>query len=243
MCTIIREGEAISAGAKIYYAEYGDENAYPVIFLHGNGEDASVFKKQIGPFSEKFHVIMIDSRAHGRSTRGDAELTISSMADDVIAVMDEMGIKKTAVVGFSDGGNIALKAAARYPERIEKLVAAGANISTAGIKGSVQYPILLGYALLKIFSLFGEKGKQKLEIIGLMAKEPEITIEELSGIKAKTLIIAGERDVVKEEHTKLISRSIPKAGLEIIKNAGHFVFDNNAEETNGKILEFLDEKE
>ena len=116
----------------------------PLILLHGNGEDAGYFVHQMEPFSRHFRVIALDTRGHGRTPRGDAPFTIRQFADDLLAFMDAQGIGKADILGFSDGGNIAMAFALRYPERVDRLILNGANLSPAGAKRSVQIPIEIG---------------------------------------------------------------------------------------------------
>ena len=103
----------------LYYEEFG--YGFPLILLHGNGEDHMYFKYQIEYFSREYRVIAIDTRGHGRSPRGDGEFTLSIFADDLHMFMTAHGIEKTHILGFSDGGNIALIFALRYPDMVERL--------------------------------------------------------------------------------------------------------------------------
>ena len=89
----------------------------PLILLHGNGNSSRYFKKQIRYFSAKFRVIAVDTRGHGKSPRGEGPFTMERFADDLKIFMEEMGIEKADILGFSDGANIALIFALRWPER------------------------------------------------------------------------------------------------------------------------------
>ena len=81
----------------------------PMVFLHGNGEDSSYFVHQISHFSKKYCIIAIDTRGHGQSPRGDKPFTIKQFAEDLNDFLNENGIAKAIILGFSDGGNIALE--------------------------------------------------------------------------------------------------------------------------------------
>ena len=100
---------------KHYFIEKG--RGYPLILLHGNGEDCSYFNGQIDAFSKWYHVYAIDTRGHGRTQRGDKPFTIRQFAEDLLCFMEEHQIKKAHLLGFSDGGNIAMIFAIRHPER------------------------------------------------------------------------------------------------------------------------------
>lgn len=105
----------------------------PLLLLHGNGEDHSVFQHQMTFFSQYYTVIAVDTRGHGQSNRGDTELTFEQFIRDVKAVLDYLNIKRTTIIGFSDGGNTALLFAERYPERVYALIVVGANVKAEGM--------------------------------------------------------------------------------------------------------------
>ena len=209
-----------------------------LILLHGNGEDSSYFVHQIEYFKNKFRVIAIDTRGHGKSPRGEAPFTIVQFAEDLHDFMDEQGIDKAHILGFSDGGNIALNFALKYQERVEKLILNGANLYPEGVKPSVQIPIVFGYKIASLFAGKKEGAKRNAEMLGLMVNEPNINPEELKKLTVETLVIAGTKDMIKEKHTKLIAESIPNSRLEILEG-NHFVANKNPKEFNRVVEEFL----
>ena len=95
---------------------------FPLVLLHGNGEDHTYFKRQMGPFSQHFRVIAVDTRGHGESPRGTAPFTLEQFAEDLKEFLDGRSITRCHLLGFSDGGNIALLFALKYPEYVEKLI-------------------------------------------------------------------------------------------------------------------------
>ncbi len=110
-----------------YYEEKGQGE--PLILLHGNSEDSSYFKGQIDEFAVCYHVYALDTRGHGKTPRGEMPFTIKQFADDLFGFMDEHQIEKAHILGFSDGGNIAMVFAIHYPDRVNKLVLNGANLN------------------------------------------------------------------------------------------------------------------
>lgn len=114
-----------SAEADIYYKIRG--RGFPLIFLHGNGEDHTIFEPHVKYFSRYYLTVQIDSRGHGRSSHGKGTLTIEQMAEDVFAVMDALSIRRAAVIGFSDGANIGMQMAVLDQERLAALIAVGGN--------------------------------------------------------------------------------------------------------------------
>lgn len=219
-----------------FYIEKGQ--GQPIIFLHGNGQNCDYFQGQTDEFAKQYHVYAIDTRGHGRTPRGDMPFTIRQFAADLLGFMDGHQIEKTHLLGFSDGGNIAMVFAMQYPDRINRLILNGANLSTDGVKRTVQIPIEIGYRIAGKFSEKSGSARLNAEMLGLMVKEPDVTTEELMGIQAKTLVIAGTRDMVREEHTRLIAASIPDAKLQLIKG-DHFIAGKRPKEFNQAVLEFL----
>ena len=218
------------------YIEKGAGDA--LILLHGNGEDYSIFENQIDEFAKYYHVFALDTRGHGKSPRGDKPFTISQFADDLRDFMDEQGIDKANILGFSDGGNIAMLFAINYPERVNKLILNGANYETSGVKKYFQLIVDASYHLMKPFENKNEKLKKKREMLRLMVKDPVNSPIELSLIKAKTLVIAGSRDLIKESHTKAIANGITNSELCIISGS-HSVARTNPKEYNKAVLGFL----
>ena len=221
---------------QLHYLEQGQ--GQPLILLHGNGEDNSYFIHQIDHFSKEYRVIAIDTRGHGKSPRGEKPFTIKQFAEDLHDFMDEKGIAKAILLGFSDGGNIALTLALKHPERIEKLILNGANLFPNGVKPLYQWPIEIGYRIAKLFSKKSEKAKQNTEMLGLMVNEPHIDPKELARLTMPVLVVAGTKDMIKESHTRLIYKSLPDAQLNIIEG-DHFVANKNADAFNKVVDAFL----
>ena len=132
---------------KLYYREKG--SGTPLILLHGNGESGEYFVNQIDYFSKQYRVIAVDTRGHGQSPRGEAPFSIRQFADDLRDFMDELGLEKADILGFSDGGNIALVFAIRYTERVDRLIVDGANLNTRGVRPRMQLPIELGWRMAR----------------------------------------------------------------------------------------------
>ena len=208
----------------------------PLLLLHGNGEDGTYFVHQMAFFSRFYRVIALDTRGHGQSPRGDSPFTIRQFAADLLDFMDEMGLKKAHILGFSDGGNIALTFALAHPERVDHLILNGANLFPAGVKPTVQLPIVLGYHMASLFR--NEKARHNAELLGLMVKEPNFSPAELAGLHVPTLVIAGTKDMILERHTRLIADSLPDARLALLPG-DHFIANKQPEAFNQAVLDFL----
>ena len=221
---------------KHYFIEKGQGN--PLILLHGNGEDNEYFVGQIDAFSRYYHVYALDTRGHGKTPRGEAPFTIRQFADDLLAFMDEHHIGKANILGFSDGGNIAMVFAMKYPDRVDRLILDGANLDAKGVKPSIQIPIEIGYRFARLFARKSEEAARHAEMLGLMVNDPNVSPEELAKIQSKTLVMAGTRDMIKEQHTRLIARHIPDSRLVFIEG-DHFIANKCPDAFNRAVLEFL----
>lgn len=221
---------------QLHYFEQGQ--GQPLILLHGNGESCNYFEHQIPFFSKNYRVIAIDTRGHGKSPRGEKPFTIKQFAEDLRSFMDEKGMEKAILLGFSDGGNIALTFALKYPDRVEKMVVDGANLFPSGVKPLYQWPIEIGYRIAKLFAKKSEKAKQNADMLGLMANEPHIEPSELASLMMPVLVVAGNKDMIKESHTRLIYESLPNAQLTILEG-DHFVANKNPDAFNQVVAEFL----
>ena len=211
----------------------------PLLLLHGNGEDSSYFANQTDFFSRRYTVYAIDTRGHGQSPRGTAPFTIDQFAEDLLDFMDEHDMAQARILGFSDGGNIALSFALANPERVRRLILNGANLDPSGVKPSVQIPIILGYKLASLFAKKSPKAKRNAEMLGLMVNHPHIKAEALEDLFVPTLVIVGTRDMIKDSHTVLIANSLPNGRLEAVAG-DHFIAAKNPEEFNRIVGEFLE---
>lgn len=224
---------------KLHYLEKG--TGEPLILLHGNGEDLTYFSEQIAFFSGKYRVIAIDTRGHGKTPRGKAPFTITQFAEDLLAFMEEKKIPSAHILGFSDGGNIALTFALKYPEKVKKLILNGANLKPEGVKLFVQLPIVLGYRIASYFASKSEKAKKNAEMLSLMVNEPQIEEIDLQTLPMRTLVIVGKKDMIREKHSRAIASHIPFADLVIIKG-DHFIAKKQAEAFNSAVSRFLEKE-
>ncbi len=213
----------------------------PMVLLHGNGESSAYFSHQIDYFSRNYRVAAVDTRGHGKSPRGEGVFTLNRFVEDLKQFLDENGFRKIILLGFSDGGNIALLFALKYPEYLEKLILNGANLSPSGVRLSIQAPIVLGYALVSVVAFFDKKLIRKKEMLGLMVKEPHIRPEALRKLAVPTLVIAGTRDMIREKHTRRIQENIPGSRLCLLEGS-HFIANENPEAFNRAVEMFLEGK-
>ena len=114
-------------GAAIYHEAIGDPAAPALLLLHGGLKDLEDFNAVLPRLEGSFRVVGIDSRGHGRSTAGSDALTYRRLEDDVLAIADHVGLDRFSLVGFSDGGIVGLRLAARHDSRVDRLVTVGSR--------------------------------------------------------------------------------------------------------------------
>lgn len=214
----------------------------PLFLLHGNGEDRRFFEAQMEPLAKERRVIAVDTRGHGQSSRGQAPFSLSQFADDLASLMDHLRLESADILGFSDGGNVALLFALRYPRRVRKLIVNGANLYPTGMRLGVWLAIVILFAVLSVAAPFSSKAAARRDLIGLMATQPHIRPMQLHDLTVPTLVIAGTRDLIRERHTRLIARSIPGAQL-VLLAGGHTVAQKRSEAYNAAVLAFLADDE
>lgn len=226
-------------GFKMYAEVYGQ--GQPLLFIHGNGASISSFTKQIPYFAKKYKVIIADSRAQGKSADKGDSLSYEMMADDYAALLDAMKIDSAYVVGWSDGGINGLLMAIRHPEKVKKLAITGANLrpDTTAVPKEVWDMVTPEYTALKNKANKNEMEMGGYKLLRLLVENPHIPDADLQKINCPTLVIGGDHDVIKEEHTMEIFKNIPKAYLWILPNSGHSTPVVYAGEFNSKVDAFF----
>jgi pimeloyl-ACP methyl ester carboxylesterase len=214
-------------GLDMYYEIHGE--GPPLLLLHGGS--GSIPEKWIPYFMPQFRVIAPEQMGHGRTADlTDRPFHYHDMAEDTVELMRQLGIESAAVVGYSDGGIIGLDMAIHHSERVTKLAVTGANARFEGYTTENQelarsfdpmsQPVSEKYAQLS------PDGAEHWPVVlarlkAMWAAEPSLTNEELQTIRAPTLLVVGDRDIVTLEHAVEMFRTIPEAQLCVVPNAAH----------------------
>lgn len=220
----------------LHYIEKGCGE--PFVLLHGNGESGEYFARQLDFFSQHYRVIAVDARGHGHSPRGQGRLTLGIFADDLYAFFQRLGIKRAHILGFSDGGNLALIFALRYPERVNRLIVNGANLHPFGLRVGVLVPTCLAWLAACVQSVVSKKAIGRRELLALMVLEPRINASALKLIKSPVLVIAGSHDMIRKRHTIKIWRHV-KNGTLVFLDGTHFIASENSQLFNEAVNHFL----
>lgn len=247
-------------GNKLHVETLG--SGQPILFLHGGLVFfANNFAAQRDYFASFRKVIGVDQRGHGHSPDNDQPFSYQEMADDMAALIVQLGVAPVDVVGHSDGGNVGLILARDHPGLVRRLVISGANLKPGlppeEVQKRAQWPK----------EMIAEKAKQMAEKLPpsfrpdyqkvspdgadhwwtLLAKSyllwltPVVaTPEELKTIRIPVLVMAGDHDFTSIEDTALIYRSLPAGQLAILPGTGHGTFSVRPELANLITREFLE---
>lgn len=210
---------------EMYYEVYGEGN--PIIVLHGNGGNIKTVRNITGYYQKNYTVYALDSREHGKTTKSK-NLTYDMMANDVISFIEKLNLKRPLIIGVSDGGIIGLIVGTKISEKLSGIIACSANIDNDGLKPKYSSIFKFAYKITKNLK------------IGLMVNPFYVTEEELSKIQIPTLVIAGENDMMTNEHTEKIAKYIKSSELQILANEGHCTYISAKKfEKSNKINEFI----
>lgn len=231
-------------GAQIYYEEYGEGE--PLLLIHGNSGNINSMGNQIDFFKTKYRVIIADSRGQGKSELKTDSLTYKQIAKDWEGLVNHLKLDSLNIIGWSDGGIVGLKMAISNESKIKKLVAMGANLrpDTLAVK-----PYAVNHVSEEKERFISNIKKQDTranwdlwkQVYGLMVDQPNIPIRDLSKIKAKVLVIAGDEDVINNRHTVDIYENISNAQLCIMPGETHWAPASNPELFNEIVAKFLSE--
>jgi len=216
-------------GVRLYYEVYGKGEA--LLLVHGNGGSIADLSAQIAHFRKRYQVIAMDSRSQGKSGDSVDKLTYEKMTDDLAALLDHLKVGPANVLGWSDGGIEALLLAIRHPAKVKKIVAMAANLnpSQEAIWPDVIELIKSMLAAMPAAERETERGRRELKVTQMLLEEPHIELQALETITAPTLVLAGDHDLIRDEHTLEIYHHIPNSQLAILPNATHMVpFDDPA---------------
>lgn len=193
-------------GVDLFYRT--DGNGQPLLLLHGNGEDHTIFNELAAKMKDHFTIYAIDSRDHGKSSR-TGEISYHAMTEDMFAFITKLDLKKVNIIGFSDGAIVSLMLAMRHPETISRMALLGPNLSPDDFTDE-------SYQFIK--ETYDETNDP---LFKLMLEQPNIKLDEIRNVTIPTLVLGGENDIYKEDTFRNIADAMPNAVLKIMEGHEH----------------------
>jgi pimeloyl-ACP methyl ester carboxylesterase len=193
-----------------------------VLLLHGWGQSLSVFVDIERYLSTQYQVILLDSRDHGQSGSGEKAPTIPLMAEDAQKALHSLDIERVFIIGYSDGGNLALQMAFSYPDLVAGFAAISANAFPSGLNAPFRFCIHFWRALLSLLVRAGIVKRRAIDLLNLLLEWPQLSLPDLQRIKAPCLLIYGQRDIVSPQHRAALGSALPRSRTITIPGATHF---------------------
>jgi pimeloyl-ACP methyl ester carboxylesterase len=232
-------GALLPAGEIQMYVEIEGDGP-DLVLLHGGGgnvDDLAGLRSALRP---GHRLILPEQRAHGR-TPDVGELRYAQMAVDTAALIDGLGLRGVDLVGWSDGGIIALMVARDRPELVGHVVTIGANVNSDGAPDPVSEENMAWVTTATPADLpFDMPEAAKKKLLAMWVPGPEITVADLARVNTPVLLISGDRDLVTLEHTLAMFHALPDAQLAVIPGADHQVPQSRPEAIGAMVLAFLD---
>jgi pimeloyl-ACP methyl ester carboxylesterase len=224
-------------GHRIYYAMRG--SGPTLVLLHGGGDSGEhSFERQIDIFSQHHRLVAPDQVGQGHTPEVPGPLSYTAMMQDTAALLQLLKLKNVDVVGFSDGGILALMLAVRHPELVRRIVISGVNIAPEGLTAEQ----LQGLRAVQTAS--PRTVDEKLAQLWLTSPtSSELSLALLSTIEQPVMVISGDRDAITLEHTLQIFHALPRAELCILPGTDHATFSGRPEWLNPIIGQFLERTE
>ena len=237
-------GYAPVNGIEMYYEVHGPDTGVPLVLLHGGGSTIDVTFGRVLPFfAAHRRVVAIEEQGHGRTTDRDAPVAFESSADDVAALLRHLRIEKADLFGFSNGASTALQVAIRHPALVRRLVFASAMTKRDGAHPQLwefmrtaefsNMPPPLKEAFLRVNPDEAKLRTMHDKDAARMRDFTDVPDTLLSAVTAPTLIVLGDRDIVRPEHAIELMRLIPDARL-LMLPAGHGDYIGEAVTTQGE---------
>jgi len=221
----------------------GDE---AVVLLHGGISNCDDLRPTAAMFEDRYRLIAFDRRGHGRTADIDRPFSYVDMTDETIGVLEHVVGGSAALVGWSDGGIVALLVALRRPDLVRRMVLIGTDFHYEGVRPFGQDPAMdATFEAMK--GAYGERSPDGAEhfqamlakATELMETEPTLTTQDIVKVSTPTLVIVGDDDVIELAHTVALYEALPAGRLAVIPAASHMVPVEQPELVGRLIAEFL----
>jgi pimeloyl-ACP methyl ester carboxylesterase len=240
-------GEYVQVGdVKTWYEVSGDGD--PVVLLHGGMSDGTTWVAQEPAFAERYRVYNPDRRGHGRTPDVDGPLTYDAMADDTVAFLETVVGGPAHLVGWSDGGIVALLVSLRRPDLVRRQILVGTNFHHDGLMDAADLGDDPDAPHLGIFKAMFETASPDgpdhwpvffAKTARMWREEPTLTSDDLAKVAVPTLVFVGDDEPIRLDHTVALYESIPDAQLGVIPGASHMLLMEKPQLSNELMLGFL----
>lgn len=225
------QGYARVNGVRMYYEIHGEPNGVPLVLIHGGGSTIdATWGRVLGRFARHRRVIAVEEQGHGRTSDREGPYRFETSADDIVALVKSLGFEQVDVFGFSNGGSTALQMAVRHPGQVRRLVFASSMTRKDGAQPQLwefmeaaqvsNMPQALKDAFLRVNPDTAQLRRMHDKDRERMLNFRDIPDGDLRALRAPTLLVLGDKDIVTLEHALEIVRLIPQARL-LVLPAGH----------------------
>jgi pimeloyl-ACP methyl ester carboxylesterase len=238
---------ANAGGVRTYYEVYGEGE--PLVLLHGGLATADSWAMQVPALAEGYRVYVPERRGHGRTPDPAGPITYEMMAADTAAFLDATGTGAANLVGWSDGAVVGMLVALRRPELVRKLVVIGQYFNFEGevpeFRAMIDYwSYNLPEELHELYDRVSPDGPEHFSVVleklmRMWREEPDISLSELAGVRVPTLVMQGDDDIVKVEHSSALAATLPDAQLAVIPGSSHMAPLEKPDLVNQLLLGFL----
>ncbi|CAB4600459.1 unannotated protein [freshwater metagenome] len=232
-------------GHQIYSYEW-ENDGEAVVLLHGGLSKTSSWDYiMVPPLEDQFHVFAYDRTAHGFTGDQSGSLHFDFQTLEAIAYLEDIVKEPAHLIGWSDGGNIALKVAIARPDLVKSIVAIGANYHFSGVMQAFDDPEISEDDQAEYNLISPDAPHTLLEktirMHAIWESEPTLTLEDISTIQCPVLVLVGDDDVINHSHTIALFEALPLGQLAVIPGTSHIVVKEKPGLMNAVIVQFLED--
>ncbi|RZT17259.1 pimeloyl-ACP methyl ester carboxylesterase [Kribbella sp. VKM Ac-2569] len=235
-------------GVRTYYDELG--TGEPVVLLHGGGVTADSWQGQARALAAQYRVLIPERRGHGRTPDVDGPVSMEIFAADTAAFVEALELGPVHVVGWSDGGKVGMSLALSRPDLVRKLVLIGTELTHAGGTAANQALLepggleFLAAAFRAQYEPLSPDGPEHFDVVfakwaQMWKTLPDVELAVLKALPMPVLLMQGDDDCVRIEHTAEVARAIPDAQVAVVPGSSHGLPLEKPEVVNRLLLDFL----
>ncbi len=238
----------LAAGVPTSYVSHGAGS--PLVLLHGGVVGGECWAAQVPALAPRFRVLVPDRRGHGHTPDVAGPYTYGAMAEETIAFLEQVVDGPADLVGWSDGGNVALHVVRARPDLVRKVVVMGANFHHSGLHPDYRTLALTGPCRPDLDPIHepldgpSPDGADhwpviSAKLLALWSTGPTLTVEDLGGIVRPVLVLVGDDDCITYEHTATLLEALPQGQLAVVPGTSHLLPVEKPDLVNWLILDFL----